>query len=114
MSKLRPECGDSKNPAMSDESVLFLLRDAINRRGGLIHGRLHDGRGGHCAMGSFWEDNPKTTVSSRILDEVATVNDSLGPKATPRQRFLKVRSWVRFKLWTLGHQTPGRPPKATI
>jgi hypothetical protein len=92
--------------ALSRETTLFLLRDSIDRRRGLIHGRLHDGRGGHCALGCFWADNPKATLKNDLIDEVAAVNDSLGVDATPRQRWLKVRSWLRFKLCALAGVNP--------
>jgi hypothetical protein len=29
------------------------------KKGVLIHGRLRDGRVHSCAMGAFWDDNPK-------------------------------------------------------
>src|SRR5580704_8187532 len=101
MSNLRPECGtEYARPALSDETALFLIEKSVDQRKGLIHGRLH-GNGGHCAMGCFWRDNPDAIVNSSLLDEVATVNDSLGPNATPRQRWNRVRSWLRLKLRTL-------------
>jgi hypothetical protein len=52
----------------------------------------------HCALGCFWADNPKASISTSLIDEVAAVNDSLGPKATPQQRWKKVRGWLRWKL----------------
>jgi hypothetical protein len=98
MSIKRPECSNSKEPAISDETALFLIRDSVARRRVLIHGRLHDGRGHHCAIGSFWADNPNVTLNSSLIDEVATVNDSVPPSATPQERWKKVNSWLRFKL----------------
>lgn len=97
MSKLRPECSNSTAPAMSDETALFLIRDSVARRRSLIHGKLH-ADGLHCAIGSFWQDNPGVTLHSALIDEVAAVNDSLGPKATPHQRWKKVNEWLRFKI----------------
>lgn len=105
MSKLRPECGDSREPAMSDETVLFLVRDSVARRKVLIHGRLHDGKGNHCAMGAFWTDNPNATVRSSLLDEIATVNDSIPKTATPQERWKKVNSWIRWKLRIVAART---------
>jgi hypothetical protein len=32
------------------------------------------------------------------VDEVAAVNDSIGPSATPKERWKKVNSWLRFKI----------------
>lgn len=103
MSKLRPECKDADlgSRFIPRDTALFLIRDAVDRRHGLIHGRLNGPLNTHCAIGCFWEDNPGTSLSSSLIDEVATVNDSLGPDATPRERWLKVRSWLRFKLRVL-------------
>jgi hypothetical protein len=98
MSKLRPECRPGKGPLLPDDTALFLIRDSVARRRALIYGRLHDDLGRHCAMGAFWQDNPKATVSSTLVDEVAAVNDSLPPTATPLQRWQKVNSWLRWKL----------------
>jgi hypothetical protein len=97
MSGLRPECGISSQPAMPNDTALFLIRDSVAKRGGLIHGRLRD-NGGRCAIGAFWEDNPRVTLNSSLVDEVAAVNDSLGPKATPKQRWKKVNEWLRWKI----------------
>jgi hypothetical protein len=101
MSKLRPECVTGTSPAIPTPTALFLIRDAVERRKGLIYGQLDDYKGRHCAMGCFWADNPKLPVDQALVDEVAAVNDSLGPCATPKQRWLKVRNWLRFKLKTL-------------
>lgn len=105
MSKLRPECRNSREPAMSDETVLFLVRDSVARRKALIHGRLHDGKGNHCAMGAFWTDNPNVTVHSSLIDEIATVNDSIPKTATPQERWKKVNSWIRWKLRLVATRT---------
>jgi hypothetical protein len=101
MSKLRPECvtADSGDPsALSDETALFLIRDSVARRRKLIYGRLHDGVGNHCALGSFWSDNPRAVLHSSLIDEVAAVNDSVPPSATPQERWKKVNSWLRWKI----------------
>lgn len=101
MSSLRPECKDSKNPAPPYATALYLIRDSVAKRRSLIHGKLHDGNGRHCAIGCFWEDNPKTSLPSSLIDEVAAVNDSIPPSATPHQRWKKVNDWLKFKLKTL-------------
>ena len=106
MSIFRPECTPSDGPAISDETALFLIRDSVNRRRTLIYGRLHDGRGHHCALGAFWTDNPNTTLYATLIDEVAAVNDSLPASATPQQRWRKVSSWLRFKLRLLAKGKP--------
>lgn len=101
MSKFRPECDNSTQPAMPDDTALFLIRDAVARRRTLIHGRLNDGKGHHCAIGSFWADNPKAILRSSLIDEVAAVNDSVPPTATPQERWKKVNEWLRFKIKSL-------------
>jgi len=101
MSTLRPECGNSTAPALPDTAALFLIRDSVAKRRSLIHGRLRDGRGGTCAIGAFWADNPKATLHSSLIDEVAAVNDSVPPNATPHQRWKKVNEWLRWRIKTL-------------
>lgn len=108
MSQLRPECGTSNKPALSDETVLYLVRDSVGRRKELIRGRLHDGKGGHCAMGAFWTDNPKATVNSALIDEIATVNDSIPSTATAKERWKKVNSWIRWKIRVMAARTGKR------
>lgn len=101
MRKLRPECKDGTRPALPNDTALFLIRDSVARRRSLIYGRLHDGNGGHCAIGTFWEDNPHTTLNRSLIDEVAAVNDSIPQTATPHERWKKVNSWLRFKIAAL-------------
>lgn len=103
MSKLRPECKTyiGNDPVLPDDTALFLIRDAVARRGSLIYGRLHDGKGEHCAIGAFWADNPRAVLNSDLIDEVAAVNDSVPKTATPRERWRKVNEWLRFKIKSL-------------
>jgi hypothetical protein len=103
MSKLRPECADYKGSesALPDDTALFLIRESVAKRRLLIYGKLHDGHGEHCAIGAFWADNPNTVLHSSLIDEVAAVNDSIPPTATPRERWKKVNSWLRFKIAAL-------------
>lgn len=101
MSKLRPECGTSKEPALADDTALFLIRDAVAKRRSLIYGKLNGPNDSHCAIGSFWADNPNTTLHSSLIDEVAAVNDSVPPTATPHERWKKVNSWLRWKIKVL-------------
>jgi len=100
MSKLRPEATTYRgpDPCLPDDTALFLIRDAVARRGSLIYGRLNDGKGEHCAIGAFWADNPGQVLNSKLIDEVAAVNDSVPPSATPQQRWKKVNEWLRFKI----------------
>lgn len=104
MSKLRPECVTSSGNALSDETALYLIRDSVARRRALIFGELHDGHGKHCAIGAFWNDNPRTILHSSLIDEVAAVNDSVPITATPQARWKKVNSWLRWKIRILSSQ----------
>ena len=96
---LRPELlrGTGAGILVPRDTALFLIRDAVERRKGLIHGKLDGPAGAHCALGAFWEDNPKLTMDWSVVEEVAAVNDSLGPQATPKARWQKVMSWLRWK-----------------
>lgn len=106
MSTFRTECKDAKpgSVALPDDTALFLIRNSVARRRSLIFGRLHDGYGGHCAIGAFWEDNPKATLHAALIDEVAAVNDSIPKSATPHQRWKKVNEWLRFKVAALARK----------
>lgn len=101
VSKLRPECHSTNKPALPDDTALYLILDAVAKRRSLIFGKLHDGHGHHCAIGAFWEDNPKVALNCSLIDEVATVNDSLPATATPQERWKKVQSWLRWKVKVL-------------
>lgn len=101
MSERRPECKTSTGTALPDDTALYLIRESVARRRSLIHGRLHDGEGHHCAIGCFFTDHPGVTLYSTLIDEVAAVNDSMPPSATPHQRWKKVNSWLRWKLRVL-------------
>ena len=109
MSKFRPECSDSKNAAIPDETALFLIRNAVAKRRSLTYGKLHDGAGNHCAIGCFWTDNPKTTLSSALIDEVAAVNDSVPKTASAHERWKVVNGWLRWKLNVLAGKAAKRP-----
>lgn len=100
MTTLRPECKAAGKDSIHipRDTALFLIRDSVERRGQLLHGRLHGPNGLHCALGCFWKDNPKTSLDTDLIEEVAAVNDSVGPNATPQERWKKVRGWLRWKL----------------
>lgn len=105
MSKLRPECGNAgpDRVALADDTALFLIRDSVARRNELIFGRLRDGKGHYCAIGAFWHDNPKAVLNESLVDEVAAVNDSIPPTASPRERWKQVNSWLRWKIKVLAN-----------
>lgn len=100
-SKLRSTVGGSDKPAPTGGTAYLMVLSALEREAGLIHGRLHDGQGNSCAIGSFWETNPHLALSGEFIDEVAAVNDSV-PHYTPRKRKLYVTRWLKWKLTELG------------
>lgn len=111
MSKFRPETVDATSndgAALPYETALYLIRDSVARRRSLIHGRLHS-YGQHCAIGAFWTDNPRAVLKSELVDEVAAVNDSVGPMATAHERWKKVNSWLRWKIATLAGANMSKP-----
>lgn len=101
-SKLRPETHTAKTGsyAPTGGTAYLMIYNAVQSKGKLIHGQLH-AQGESCAIGSFWDVNPKCALNWEIIDEVAAVNDSL-PTATPRQRRLHVMRWLRWKLAQVG------------
>jgi hypothetical protein len=88
----------SDKTAMPDDTALFLIRESVAKRRSLIHGELSDGDGHYCAIGAFWQDHPGVTLHTALIDEVAAVNDSVPPTATPKERWKKVSEWLRFKI----------------
>lgn len=106
MSKLRPECGTGgpNTKSLPDSTALFLIAESVNRRRSLIYGHLDDGHGKHCALGCFWEDNPKMYINETLVDEVAAVNDSVPKTASPKERWKTVQRWLRFKLSSLAQK----------
>jgi len=101
VNKFRSEICNSRAAALSDDTALFLIKDAVLRRRYLIHGMLHDQHGHHCALGAFWADNPNITLHMALIDEVAAVNDSVPPTASPKERWKKVSQWLRWKVRVL-------------
>jgi len=88
MSRLRPECRTTTSGhSIPDDTALFLIRDAVARRRVLIHGRLDGPNNSHCALGCFWSDNPRATLHTSLIDEVAVVNDSIPPSASTKERW---------------------------
>lgn len=109
MTELRPECKDSTKTAIPDDTALFLIRNAVAKRRSLAYGKLRDGAN-RCAMGCFWDDNPGKAVDSKLIDEVASVNDSVPKSASPHQRWKIVNGWLRWKLNVLAGKTTAKRP----
>ena len=114
MSKIRPELITSKGdrPCPSYETGLYMVRDAVRRRDELIAGRLDGMNDTHCAIGSYFADNPKTALPTELIDEVALYNDSV-KTSSPRIRRAKVLQWLNWKLAVLaGRGKKGARPYA--
>lgn len=104
MSRLRRGLCDSRRPAIPNDTALYMIRDAVERRQHLIRGRLEDGSGGVCAIGAFFADNPRAVLSSALIDEVAGYNDSIISGSGTRVRRNRVLEWLRWKIDVLaGH-----------
>lgn len=98
-SKLRPETTSSTSFAPKGADAYYAIYGAVVSEPGLIHGRL-EWRGAHCAVGSYFE-HTKQALGVAIIDEVATINDSV-PNYTPKQRREFVLRWLRWKLTQAG------------
>lgn len=99
MSKLRPNvsANTTNNPVLRGGTAYCAILNAVQEeKDGLIHGKLH-ANGMHCAIGSLWERLPKVALPNDLIDEVAAINDSM-PKATPKQRRLRMMKWLRWKV----------------
>lgn len=103
MGKLRNTSPADANdpPAPNGGTAYLMIYNAVNTRGGLIHGELEDRWGEHCAIGSFFAVNKRVPLPLTIIDEVALVNDSV-PTATAKARKAMVKRWLRWKLAQLG------------
>lgn len=104
MSKYR-NTKPSDNAAPDYPDSIYMIRDAVRRRDELIAGRLSDGHGGACAVGSFWDDNPTIALDEKVIDEVARYNDSV-KTSSPRVRRAKVLQWLNWKLQVLAARKP--------
>jgi hypothetical protein len=111
-SVMRPETISARHnePCLDDFDAYFMIRDAVERKGRLIKGKLHDSFGDSCAIGAFWDDNPKLSLHTSIIDEVARYNDSV--RGTEHQRRDKVLAWLNAKIAYLTGKRK-TAPKAT-
>ena len=102
MSHLRPECGKGRpdEPCPTNGTAYLMILNAIESRNGLIAGRL-ESQGEFCSIGAYFHVNPRTSLPESIIDEVAMVNDSM-VSVSPRQRKLRMRRWLQWKLMKLG------------
>lgn len=97
MSKMRPELtGTGNRPAPTNGTAYYVIYNAVQAQPGLIHGKLHEGRE-HCAIGSYFAQPNSAPLYETMIDEVATVNDSV-PYATKAERRAVVLRWLKWKL----------------
>lgn len=103
MSKLRPETCDAKpgTYAPRNGTAYLMIYNAVKEQPGLLYGKLDGRHGEHCAIGSYFQQNPRTALAHDLIDEVAAVNDSL-PNATAKQRKANVMRWLKWKLGQAG------------
>ena len=96
-SKMRPETksADRGDYCPTNGTAYLMIYNAVKSKEVLIAGQLHS-HGESCALGSFWDVNPKCSLQVPLIDEVAAVNDSF--KGSAKQRRLMVLRWLRWKL----------------
>lgn len=100
MTDLRPEMGWGYGKPEPREAVLRKTYKSVARRRTLIRGKLDDGNQ-HCAIGCLATDwNPKggVTMATTVANEISAVNDKLGPRASPKQRWAYVMRWLRKEI----------------
>lgn len=102
MSRLRVTY-PSKLPAATGGTAYLMILNAVEgQKNGLIHGKLDNNIGEHCAIGSFFDVNDRhVSLYDALIDEVASVNDS-APHMTKKQRKAMMMRWLRYKLTQLG------------
>lgn len=97
MSSSRPECNDSHKRALPETAALYRVYYAVKKRRGLIHGKLR-GDNSQCALGCFWDDNSGAALQTELVEQIATVNDSVPPTVGRRERRQHVLRWLEWKL----------------
>ena len=105
MTSLRPTLVASKQPGLTYTATYYRVLEAVNSRRALIHGKLEDGTGHFCAIGSYFEQS-RVPINSEAIDEIAAYNDSF-PHLSAQERWKKVQSWLRFQVQAM------LPKKAT-
>jgi hypothetical protein len=104
MSEMRPELPSAKSgtPCPTNGTAYLMVYNAVRQAPGLIWGKTTDAHGAHCAIGWTFAAQRSIALPSAFIDEVAMVNDSVPPTASPRTRRLVVLRWLRWKLKTAG------------
>lgn len=113
MSKLRPttKCDPNCTSYTPPTPELYLaILHAVQHQKGLLHGKLDNFKGEHCALGSYWDDHPDWAVKSDLVDVIAGVNDS-APTVSPKRRKEIVVQWLKWKLRCLGFNYRVQKPR---
>jgi hypothetical protein len=113
MSLLRPTTSRSTDPnkySPPTPELYFMILQAVQHQKGLIHGKLHNHKGAHCALGSYWDDHPDWCVKSDLVDEIAAINDS-APTVTPKRRKEIMVQWLKWKLRCYGFNYKAKKPR---
>jgi hypothetical protein len=113
MSKLRPTTQRSTDPTKyspATPDLYFHILQAVQHQKGLIHGKLNNCKGEHCALGSYWGDHPDWCVQSEKVDEIAAVNDS-APTVSMKRRKEIVIQWLKWKLRCYGFNYRAAKPR---
>jgi hypothetical protein len=101
MSQLRPTLiNSSEKYCPKGATAYYEILAAVDSQDGLLHGKL-DGRGAHCAIGSYFAMHKNQSIPTEIVDEVASINDSV-PKLSMAQRKEFVKRWLKWKLQQFG------------
>lgn len=107
-SRLRPETCDAPGSyAPTGAAAYYAIYNAVQAEDRLIHGRLYNPKGEHCAIGAYFS-RTGAALDARLIDEIATINDSVAPGVGGKKRRQVVMRYLRWKLQTLGFPLPGR------
>lgn len=96
-SRLRPTLHNTSDAAPDEFDSLYMIRDSVERRAGLLWGKLNDSNGNVCAIGAFFADND-LPLKTKIVDEVAAYNDSIPHGVSRFVRRNKVLKWLTRRL----------------
>jgi hypothetical protein len=91
----------------------FILLQSVESQPGLIHGRLHNYKGEHCVLGTYFKQHPDWAIPTDLIDEVAAVNDS-APSVTPLRRKQIVEQYLKWKLRCFGFHYRAKKPARAI
>lgn len=112
MNKLRPTLtGGSNKYAPRGAEAYFALLQAIDDQPGLIHGKLHNYKGEHCTLGSYFDKHPEWAIDRNIGEEIAAINDC-APTVSPKRRKEIVKQWLKWKLRCYGFNYRAKKPRA--